>query len=120
MKNSTGFNTTNAFLDRVIEIHEELFPDLDSNRIDLISIRKKDIGLSIYTFRGNVSKLNKKIKNTFTMKQFAKTFEISSEGSRGAKFYGIKAPKEKLDNPKMKIAATLPKFQLDIHIIFDI
>ena len=40
-KNLSGFNTTNAFLNRVIEIHEEFFPDLDSNRMDLIRIRKK-------------------------------------------------------------------------------
>ena len=92
----TGFNTTNAFLDRVIKIHEELFPDLDSNRMDLIRIRKKEIGLSIYTFRGNISKLNKKIRDTVHNETVAKIFEISSEGGRGAKFYGIKAPKEKI------------------------
>jgi len=92
----TGFSTTNAFLDRVIEIHEELFPDLDTNRMDLINIRKKDIGLSIYTFRGNISKLNKKIKGALQNKSIAKTFEISSEGGRGAKFYGIKAPRDKI------------------------
>jgi len=92
----SGFNTSNTFLDRVIAIHTELFPDLDSNRMDLISIRKKDIGLSIYTFRGNISKLNKKIKNTLQNDTIAKTFEISSEGGRGAKFYGIKAGSNKL------------------------
>ncbi|MBZ0198640.1 MAG: hypothetical protein K8H86_02145 [Ignavibacteriaceae bacterium] len=92
----SGFNTSNAFLDRVIEIHEELFPDLDSNRIDLISIRRKNFGLSIYTFRGNVSKLNKKIRNTLQNDTISKTFEISSEGGRGAKFYGIKADSNKL------------------------
>ncbi|MBK6915232.1 MAG: hypothetical protein IPH11_16795 [Ignavibacteriales bacterium] len=92
----SGFNTSNSFLERIIEIHEELFPDLDSNRIELISILKKNIGLSIYTFRGNISKLNKKIKNTLQNNTIANTFEISSEGGRGAKFYGIKAPKDKL------------------------
>lgn len=92
----SGFNTSNSFLDRIIEIHEEFFPDLDSNRMELTSIRKKDIGLSIYTFRGNVSKLNKKIKNTLQNDTISNTFEISSEGGRGAKFYGIKAPKDKL------------------------
>jgi len=92
----SGFNTTNAFLDRVIEIHEELFPDLDTNRMDIISIRKKDIGLSIYTFRGNISKLNKKIRDALQNDSIANTFEIASEGQRGAKFYGIHAPKEKI------------------------
>jgi len=92
----SGFNTTNAFLDRVIEIHEELFPDLDTNRMDLINIRRKDIGLSIYTFRGNISKLNKKIRIALQNDSIANSFEVSTEGGRGAKFYGIRAPKEKL------------------------
>ena len=92
----SGFNTSNYFLERIIEIHAEFFPDLDSNRMELISIRKKNIGLSIYTFRGNISKLNKKIKNTLRNGTISKTFEISSEGGRGSKFYGIKAAKEKL------------------------
>jgi len=92
----SGFNTSNSFLERIIEIHEELFPDLDSNRVELTSIRKKNIGLSIYTFRGNISKLNKKIKYTLQNNTIANTFKISSEGGRGAKFYGIKAPKDKL------------------------
>ena len=92
----SGFITSNTFLERVTEIHEELFPDLDSNRVDLINLRKKDIGLSIYTFRGNVSKLNKKLRNALENETIAKNFEICSEGRRGAKFYGIKAPKEKL------------------------
>jgi Regulator of RNA terminal phosphate cyclase len=91
----SGFNTSNAFLDRVIEIHQELFPDLETSRMDLINIRKKDMGLSIYTFRGNISKLNKKIRNSLQNESITNNFEIYSEGGRGAKFYGIKAPEEK-------------------------
>ena len=92
----SGFNISNIILSRVLEIHEEFYPDLDSYRMDLINIRKKGIGLSVYTFRGNVSKLNKKIRDTLNNDTLAKIFEISSEGGRGAKFYGIKALKEKL------------------------
>ena len=92
----TGYNTSNAFLDSIIKIHEELYPDLDSNRIDLITIRKKDIGLSIYTFRGNISKLNKKIKDTLRNETIFNIFEVYASGGRGAKFYGIKAPMNKL------------------------
>lgn len=92
----SGFNTSNAFLDRVIEIHKELFPDLDSNRMELTSIRKKDIGLSIYTFRGNLSKLNKKIRDTLNNNTISETFEIKGEGGRGHLFYEIRAPKDKL------------------------
>lgn len=92
----SGFNTSNTFLDRIIEIHEELFPALDSNRMELTSIRKKNIGLSIYTFRGNVSKLNKKIRATLNNSTIFETFEIKGEGGRGHLFYGIRAPKDKL------------------------
>jgi hypothetical protein len=92
----SGFNTSFAFLERIIAIHEELFPDLDSNRMELINIRKKTIGLSIYTFRGNISKLNKKVRNIVSNDSISNSFEISSMGGRGSKFYGIKAPANKL------------------------
>lgn len=92
----SGFNTSNNFLKTVIEIHSELYPDLDSNRVELESILKKGVGLSIYTFRGNVSKLNKKIKQSVMNDTISNIFEISVEGPRGAKFYGIKAPREKI------------------------
>lgn len=92
----SGLTTTNTFLKRVIEIHQELFPDLDTNRMDLISFGKKETGLSITTFRGNVSKLNKKIRDTLNNETISKVFEISIDGGRGAKFYGIKALSNKL------------------------
>jgi hypothetical protein len=43
-----------------------------------------------------VSKLNKKIRDTLQNATISNTFEISSEGGRGAKFYGIKADANKL------------------------
>ena len=91
-----GFNTTNAFLSRIIDIHEEFYPDLDSNRIKLEEMKRKGIGISLETFRGNVSKTNKKIKAEIDNETVYKIFHISTEGPRGAKFYGIKAPKEKI------------------------
>ena len=93
----SGYNTSNIFLKRILEIHSDIYPDSDSNRVELENILKKGIGLSIYTFRGNVSKLNKKIKNTVMNDSISKIFEISVEGTRGAKFYGIKAVKEKIE-----------------------
>jgi len=91
----SGFNTSNEFLKRIIEIHREIFPDLDSNRFEIENILKKGIGLSIYTFRGNISKLNNKIKSVIKNDLVADNFIIKAEGRRGAKFYGIKAPAEK-------------------------
>lgn len=96
----SGLTVHEHFLGRIIEIHEELFPDLDTNRIELKEMKRKQIGLSITTFRGNVSKTNKKIREALNKETLIKTFEIIVEGSRGAKFYGIKAPKEKISIKK--------------------
>ena len=96
MERFMGYNTTKAFLNRIIEIHAEFYPNLDSHRMDLEDMRKKDIGLSLSTFRGNVSKTNKNIKKEIDNETIYDTFHISIEGPRGAKFYGIKAPKEKI------------------------
>lgn len=90
------YNTTNLFLEKIIHIHEEIFPESESNRMDLIKIKRKGIGLAISTFRGNVSKLNKKIKQAVQTETIVEVFGISADGVKGAKFYGIKAPKEKL------------------------
>ena len=92
----SGFNTSNKFLNRIIELHKKLYPDLESNRMELEHICKRNIGLSIYTYRGNVSKLNKKINASLLNETVANSFKISSNGGRGAKYYGIQAPREKL------------------------
>ena len=101
------YSTTNTFLDRVIQIHQEFFPESESSRMELISMRRKKIGLAISTFRGNISKLNKKIVKSLQNDSIANTFKISAEGIKGAKFYGIKAPKEKIKIVKWYIATTL-------------
>lgn len=90
------YSTTNDFLDRIIEIHQDFFPDSDSGRQDLIRIRKKSIGLDITTFRGNISKLNKKIQESINNNSIAETFRVRSEGVKGAKCYGISTNKEKI------------------------
>lgn len=91
------YKTTDNFLDRVIKIHEELFLESEAGRMDLVAMKRKGVGLAISTFRGNVSKLNKKIKATIKNESIANTFMITSEGVKGAKFYGIKADASKLN-----------------------
>ena len=91
----SGFITPHYFLKRIIEIHQEFYPDLDSNRFELENIYKKNLGLSIYTFRGNISKINKKLRENLKVETLIKNFMIYSEGNRGAKFYGIKASADK-------------------------
>lgn len=90
------YSTTTDFLDRIIQIHKEFFPESESGRQSLELIKRKNIGLDITTFRGNVSKLNKKIKETIKNDSIANNFMITSEGIKGAKFYGIKAEPSKI------------------------
>jgi len=92
----SGFVVKLGFMKKIYKYHQESFEFLDTNRMDLGKMIKKKEELAIQTFRGNVSKLNKKIRNTLNNDTLADYFQISIEGSRGAKFYGIKAPKEKL------------------------
>ncbi len=90
------YKTSLSFLERIIQIHTEFFPESDARRIDLENIKRRFEGLAISTFRGNVSKLNKKIKETLKNDSIADAFMVTSEGVKEAKSYGIKAPKEKI------------------------
>ena len=64
--------------------------------MELEEMERSRMGLSLYTFRGNVSKINKKIKKVIDKDAVLEAFQITIEGQRGAKFYGIKAPNEKI------------------------
>jgi len=92
----SGFTVSIDFMKKIFSYHEESFEFLDTNRIDLGKMIKKNEELGISTFRGNVSKANKKIKAALNNETLAQNFMISVEGGRGAKFYRIKANTEKL------------------------
>ncbi len=92
----SGFTVSIDFMKKIFSYHAESFEFLDTNRIDLGRMIKKNEQLGIQTFRGNVSKANKKIKATLNNETLAQTFMISIEGGRGAKFYGINVPIEKI------------------------
>ena len=92
----SGLTAPDHFLERIIQLHEDLYPALDSNRMDLINLKKKGIGLSISTFRGNISKMNKKIRKAVNNESISSNYEVSATGGRGYKFYGIRADKDKL------------------------
>lgn len=84
------------FLKEIIRYHKESFPDAELFREDLKKMEKTGTGLSISTFRGNISKLNTKLKKALSNPGWVKVFGVSIEGKRHAKTYGIKAPKEKI------------------------
>ena len=92
----SGITVSLGFMKKIYQYHEESFEFSELNRIDLKKMIKNELELGIQTFRGNVSKANKKIKNSLQNETLAHTFMISVEGGRGAKFYEIKAPAEKL------------------------
>lgn len=84
------------FMEKIYSFHEESFEFLDLNREELKKLIEKGTQLGIQTFRGNISKLNKKIKNSLNNQSLFEQFSISTIGTRGARCYGIKAPKEKI------------------------
>ncbi len=84
------------FLQAIYQYHEESYPDLESMRDALRIMLKDGVDLLLTTFRGNVTKANKKIRAELNNETLSNEFEISNEGNRGAKFYGIRALKEKI------------------------
>ena len=91
----SGISVSLKFMSKIFQYHEESFKDLDLNREDLRKMINKKLELGISTFRGNVSKANKKIKTELNNETLSNLFAISVVGGRGAKFYGIKASPDK-------------------------
>ena len=92
----SGISVSLSFMECIYSFHEESFPDLELNRLDLQKMIKNRRELGITTFRGNISKINRKIKETLDNQTLIENFQISVIGKRGAKFYGIKASSSKL------------------------
>lgn len=92
----SGIFASQNFLQLIYKYHEESFPDLDLNRIELKKLLDKKQQLMLTTFRGNISKLNKKIKRALGNETLSNYFKVAVEGKRGAKFYEIKLPIEKI------------------------
>lgn len=92
----SGYNVSLNFVRSIYDYHAESYPDLDANRLDMENMIKKDFELPIATFRGNISKINKKLAKTLRNESIYNVFRIANEGIRGAKFYGLVAPVDKL------------------------
>ena len=96
MERFSGYNVNTNFIKTILKFHEESFPALDANRIEMETMIKKDFELPIQTFRGHISKINKKLKTNLANESLYKIFKISNKGTRGAKFYGLSIKKGKL------------------------
>lgn len=92
----SSLETSLNFVERIYYYHEETFHVLDLSREELRKNLKQGMGIAISTFRGNVSKLNRKIKTSLNDENLIKYYEIASSGKRGAKFYGIQVPSKKV------------------------
>ena len=92
----SGYGMPMEFLEKIIQLHKESFPDADSNRIVLERMYNKKEWLMTSTFRGNVSRLNRKIREALQNESLYKYYEIYSEGKRFNKRYGINLQKEKI------------------------
>lgn len=93
----SSLETSLNFVQKIYQYHEESFPVLDVTRNDEIrKTLKQSKGIVISTFRGNVSKLNSKIKATLDNDNLVGYYEVSSSGIRGARFYGIQIPSKKI------------------------
>lgn len=92
----SSLETSLNFVAKIYQYHEESFHVLDLSREELRKNLKEGMGIAISTFRGNVSKLNRKIKSALGNSNLTTYYEISSSGLRGAKFYGIQIPSKKI------------------------
>jgi len=81
------FEMPKEFVESVNEIYSSVFPQLD------INLKSK---ITVETFRGNVSKANKKIAEAIANKTIAEFYKIAIEGKRHARSYGLKLPEEKI------------------------
>ena len=92
----SGISVSLSFAKKIYSYHKESFPNLDSNRMDLEKIINDGIEMAMPTFRGNITKIKKKIREALEIQTLVDNFQITITGKRGAKFYGIKAPKLKI------------------------
>lgn len=92
----SGISIPHHFLEKVYQYHQESFPVLDLNREEIRQTLKSNKELGMSTFRGNVAKINRKIKEQIETQSIIEQFKIISQGKRGAKFYGILSTEDKI------------------------
>jgi hypothetical protein len=96
----SGISLPSHFLSSIIQFHKESFPESDTFRRPLEEMLKKGLDLDVGTFRGNISKLNKKIRMATDNAVISDLLEISAEGSRHSRFYGVRIPSGKISIKK--------------------
>ena len=92
----SGLDTPKDFLKKIISFHKESFPEANAYRQDLEKLFKNEYGLTNYTFRSNITKLNKSILKITKNIGVYNIFAVKAWGSRTNKHYGIDVPIEKI------------------------
>jgi len=92
----SGIFVPDEFLRSIVRYHSESFPGSDLFRQDLQAKIKKGEGLDVRTFRGNISKANKKIQNSIYNEGIINLFRISSFGKRHSTSYGLNITGDKV------------------------
>lgn len=92
----SGYTVSLSFMKIIYRFHEETFYDFYSGREELGDLIKKEYEIGITTFRGNISRINKKLKEQLKNDTLFKAFCVYSEGKRGAKVYGLKLTPDKI------------------------
>ena len=92
----SGIFVPEEFLKSIVQYHAESFPGSDLFRQDLQTKIKRGEELDVRTFRGNVSKANKKIQNSINNEGIGNLFRISSFGKRHSTSYGLNISGDKV------------------------
>lgn len=83
---------SDEFYNEVLQIHRRSFPQADANR----QLSERIKGVSTSTFRSNISKLNKKIKDVLSDNAISQYYQVTALGSRFYKKYGVELTKDKI------------------------
>ena len=92
----SGFEVPKTFHKKIIEYHKQSFPESDLFIKESEKLLRDNMGYDMRTFRANVSKLNKKIKDALNDNKIDSYFLVETEGIRHSLRYGINLTTEKI------------------------
>jgi len=93
----SGIETPKLFHKKIIDYHKQSFPDSELFIQSSEKLLHGNMGYDMRTFRANISKLNKRIKDSLNDKLISRYFEIETEGKRHSLQYGINLTPDKIN-----------------------
>jgi hypothetical protein len=92
----SGIYAPRHFLESIVSFHRESFPESELFRDKLEKMLKEGKELDVGTFRGNIVKMNSKIKSALKNAALHKLYMVTTEGKRHALSYGLRLPPDKI------------------------